>query len=114
MGVIPKYKNKKVPSYINRSVSYDQLKSSYKYQQYRARFLELNPICRPCQASGIIHPSECIDHVIPHSKGGSFFDSRNHDPACNKYNNDKGDNIYEESMPGIGGLIPIKARINNV
>lgn len=61
--------------------------NNYTWQQYSKRFLarEENHIC----ACGCGRLAEVTDHIIPYSRGGSFWDVRNHQPMASVCHNRK-------------------------
>ena len=58
---------------------------SYTSKRWRdIRFLVLReePLCRHCGLIGIAKVAECVDHVVPLSKGGAEYDLSNLQPLC--------------------------------
>ena len=50
---------------------------SYRWQQFRASLLRREPLCRYCA-----RPAQEIDHIMPVSRGGAFWDRKNLQPLC--------------------------------
>lgn len=61
-----------------------------KWQRYRLRFLEKNPLCRYCEEKGIITAATVVDHSIPH-RGDMvlFWRTELHVPSCHKCHSEK-------------------------
>ncbi|MCY1559408.1 hypothetical protein D9M68_964470 [compost metagenome] len=56
---------------------------NYRWQKARATFLERNPLCRHCQAKGIVTVATDVDHIIPHRGNQQlFWDTSNWQPLC--------------------------------
>ena len=55
----------------------------YKWQQYRLKFLRLNPLCIYCERQGLVTEATVVDHIKPH-KGDKtlFWDTNNHQSLC--------------------------------
>lgn len=55
----------------------------YAWQRARADYLLLHPLCRLCQARGVVAAATVVDHVIPH-RGNMilFWDRNNWQPLC--------------------------------
>jgi 5-methylcytosine-specific restriction protein A len=58
---------------------------NYKWQRYRAGFLQKHPLCAECEKQGRVTPATIVDHIIPH-KGDTklFWDKKNHQPLCKR------------------------------
>lgn len=54
-----------------------------RWQRARERFLVRHPLCRHCEAAGIVTPAVEVDHVNPH-KGDQalFWSPENWQPLC--------------------------------
>lgn len=52
-----------------------------KLQDWRARILRAEPLCRPCKEKGITTLAQEVDHVIPLEQGGTY-DETNACPIC--------------------------------
>lgn len=61
--------------------NYDLYNSS-QWRKYRKDFLLRNPLCRMCDAKGLITPATYVDHIVPINKGGEVWDESNHQPLC--------------------------------
>jgi len=55
---------------------------------YSYRFRATNPRCKHCNMLCQIKES-VVDHIIPVSQGGSFWDVRNHQTLCKQCHNSK-------------------------
>lgn len=55
------------------------------WRRARAEVLAANPCCTRCRAEGRLVPATEVDHVIPISKGGAWFDPDNLDPICESH-----------------------------
>ena len=77
------------------------------WRRYSLQFLAKNPICCKCEALATV-----TDHIIPLRQGGSKYDTRNHQPMCNRHHaiksSDEGRGIYEEKVGGKYGYIPAR------
>ena len=60
-----------------------------KWRKLRAAVLQVEPLCRICDANGVARPATVVDHVQPVSKGGAKYDQRNLQPLCDKCHNTK-------------------------
>lgn len=61
---------------------------SYRWQQYRLRFLAANPLCIMCQKEGRITAATVVDHIKPHKGNHTlFWDPKNHQPLCTAHHN---------------------------
>jgi 5-methylcytosine-specific restriction protein A len=51
-----------------------------RWQRYRKSYLVEHPLCinfKECH-----NPAAVVDHIVPVSKGGAFWDPSNHQPMC--------------------------------
>ena len=55
---------------------------------YSYRFRATNPRCKQCNMLCQVTES-VVDHIIPVSQGGSFWDIRNHQTLCKQCHNSK-------------------------
>ena len=55
----------------------------YKWQQARNGYLGKHPLCRHCQAKGLVTLATDVDHIDPH-RGDmqKFWDTSNWQPLC--------------------------------
>jgi len=62
----------------------------YKWQQARARFLQINPLCVMCEAEGRVKAATDVDHIIPH-RGDTklFWDESNYQSLCHSHHSEK-------------------------
>jgi 5-methylcytosine-specific restriction protein A len=57
-----------------------------RWNRARRLFLSEHPLCRMCQAHGIITPATVVDHVVPHRGDPSlFWDRNNWQPLCKRH-----------------------------
>jgi 5-methylcytosine-specific restriction protein A len=63
----------------------------YRWQQVSKAFLKAHPICEcdDCKVSGVLLPSQVVDHIIPHKGDMQLFWSRANWQAMNKKCHDK-------------------------
>lgn len=74
-----------------------------RWAAYSKQFRAAHPVCGErhdgtldtvhsrCAAAGRMTPAQCVDHTIPASKGGDFWNPMNHMSACLACNSAKGD-----------------------
>lgn len=83
------YKHKKTrhKQYEERRGNANERGYTYRWQQYRKRFLEQFPYC---EAIGCRELATVVDHIVPH-KGDMdlFWEEGNHQPLCNNCHNRK-------------------------
>ena len=53
-----------------------------RWQKARLAYLKAHPLCVSCRDYGRIQEATVVDHIIPHTKGGPFWDSANWQPLC--------------------------------
>lgn len=57
----------------------------YKWQQYRLKFLQTNPLCNFCTNQGLVTEATVVDHIQPHEGDMKlFWESANHQALCKK------------------------------
>lgn len=59
---------------------------TYRWQQYRKRFLFAHPLCVYCEREGRVELAEVVDHIRPH--GGNdelFWNPENHQGLCKRH-----------------------------
>lgn len=57
----------------------------YKWQKYRERFLQANPLCVMCQSADVTTAASVVDHVVPHRGDHRlFWDPKNHQSLCKR------------------------------
>ena len=54
------------------------------WHRARRAHLASEPLCRMCKARGILKPAKHVDHIIPISKGGDWFDGDNLQSLCHE------------------------------
>lgn len=74
------------PPKQRQSISRQKCKKLYgsnKWREASLRFRREHPLCQSCQERGIVRPSKCTDHVIPH-RGSEvlFWDESNWAALC--------------------------------
>jgi len=69
---IPEHRND-----IPREKSYNRIYKSDRWQKYRRWYLGKYPNCIKCGKL-----ARMVDHIIPVSQGGNFWESSNHQPLC--------------------------------
>ena len=62
---------------------------SAAWRAVRAAFLRAHPLCRLCEAHGLLVPAKVVDHIIPLKDGGPRFDWVNLDALCVSHHNAK-------------------------
>jgi 5-methylcytosine-specific restriction protein A len=53
-----------------------------EWKRVRREYLTDHPLCHHCQARGILKPAEHVDHIVPITKGGEWFDEDNLQGLC--------------------------------
>ena len=54
-----------------------------KWQAYRLKFLERNPLCDMCHSQGKVTAATVVDHVVDHRGSQAlFWDKANHQALC--------------------------------
>lgn len=53
----------------------------------------LDPTHSRCLQAGRTTPATCVDHIVPVSRGGSFWAPTNHESLCGPCNTAKGDRL---------------------
>ena len=73
-----------------------------RWAAYSRRFRAAHPVCGEqadgrldpthsrCLQAGRVGPAECVDHIIPVSQGGDFWNPANHQALCIACNTAKG------------------------
>lgn len=44
------------------------LRKTYRYQQFRNRFMRRNPLCAWCERQGVVRLADEMDHIVPVSE----------------------------------------------
>lgn len=60
-----------------------------RWRKSRLSFLKRNPCCVSCKERGIFTPANVVDHIVPVSQGGEFWDRSNWQPMCASCHNTK-------------------------
>ena len=55
---------------------------SARWARFRRAYLRKHPLCRHCEAKGLIVPADELDHVVPLHRGGSMWAKSNIQPLC--------------------------------
>ena len=53
-----------------------------QWPRVRREQLVREPLCRHCKEAGILRPAHHVDHIIPISKGGAWYDEDNLQSLC--------------------------------
>ncbi len=65
------------------SAAWSHLYQTPEWKRAAKRFLALHPVCRDCEALGVIKVAVEVDHVVPHrGDRGRFWDRTNWQPLC--------------------------------
>ena len=92
MPTLPKGKNRpwipKKPQHM-REVDNASFYNSKRWRSLRNYFIQKNPICAQCKRDGNIKSSQCVDHIVPITMGGSPIDIKNLQSLCNSCHNSK-------------------------
>ena len=60
-----------------------KLRATSRYKKERLSFLRANPLCRICEAQGVVTPARDLDHITPaHIDITLFWDRENWQPLC--------------------------------
>ena len=89
MPIKPKprgYKNKNATQWSSTN---DKRYHLTKWRKLRATQIKLNPLCKYCEANGIISAAVVADHVIAVRLGGEFWDVSNLQSLCVSCHNSK-------------------------
>ena len=62
---------------------------SPRWRAVRAAFLREHPVCRACDALGVLVPAVVVDHVLPLKDGGGRYDAGNFQSLCISCHNRK-------------------------
>ena len=74
----------------------------YKWQQYRLRFLKMNPLCVYCERDNRVTVATVVDHIVPHEGDKRlFWDTKNHQSLCASCHS----SIKQREEKSIGGGI---------
>jgi|GEM_PF-1527715 len=80
MPYAPKNSRKKSGKPERRKYKVDELEyKTYTWRRYSEQYRRDNPECAAC---GTTEGTTHLDHIIPVSQGGSFWDIRNHETLC--------------------------------
>jgi len=66
-----------------------ELYQLHRWHKYSIQYRKLNRLCVICLREGVTQISECVDHIVPITEGGSVWDSDNHQALCIKCHNTK-------------------------
>jgi 5-methylcytosine-specific restriction protein A len=69
--------------YRERNADLLRLYHSSEWREYSRKYLREHPFCECGE------PSEAVDHKIPVSRGGSFWNPSNHQQKCHRCHNRK-------------------------
>jgi 5-methylcytosine-specific restriction protein A len=73
-----------------------------KWQRERLRFLEAHPLCRMCEAKGLVVAADLVDHIEPHRGDQELFWNRNNWQSCCRNCHD-GEKRRQEAQQTPGG-----------
>jgi 5-methylcytosine-specific restriction protein A len=73
--------------------------NSWAWRKTRKVFLSKNPLCKHCDANGIIESATVVDHIKPIRLGGDKLSEDNFQSLCESCHNKKSSN---ESRGGMG------------
>lgn len=82
-------------SWVRESVPFqreernDKFYNSWPWRKLRKRFLESNPLCKHCDAIGVITKAKVADHIVRINAGGEALDEDNLQPLCESCHNRK-------------------------
>ena len=62
---------------------------SPRYRRMRKAQLLTNPLCKLCEAKGVITAATEVDHITPRHKGGAIFDFANMQSLCHECHKEK-------------------------
>ncbi|WP_303180622.1 HNH endonuclease signature motif containing protein [uncultured Butyricimonas sp.] len=78
--------NDKMQRRVRSAPEYHTSRWTKESRAFRAE----HPLCKLCEAEGIIHESEVVDHVIPFPLCGDFWNKENWQAICQRHNIEKG------------------------
>lgn len=77
----------------------DTFYNSWSWRKIRKIFLSKNPLCKHCEANGVVEPATVVDHIKPINLGGDKLNEENFQSLCESCHNKKSSN---ESRGGYG------------
>lgn len=77
---------------FEREIKNDEFYNSWPWRKKRKSFLINNPICKHCEAMGIITQARVVDHIVSIKRGGSKLDDENLQSLCDSCHNRKSAN----------------------
>ena len=97
MPIRPKNSRKKAGKSETRArKSYEKVYGSYEWRKYSEQYRREHSECAACGATDrTLH----LDHIIPVSSGGSFWDVRNHSVLCQSHHSIKTKREQHTSLP---------------
>lgn len=66
----------------NKPRSSTQMGYGRDWRRFRLAYLDDNPLCVRCEASGIVVPATIVDHIVPLTQGGKRLDESNVQSLC--------------------------------
>lgn len=63
-------------------VETQKLYHSVKWRKMREQVLMADPMCRKCAEYGRYGMATVVDHIVPVTRGGDFYDFDNLQPLC--------------------------------
>tara|TARA_R110001592_G_C13189769_1_gene752264 strand:- start:6231 stop:6542 length:312 start_codon:yes stop_codon:yes gene_type:complete len=83
------YEPPKKKAQEGRLIDHSKLYNSRAWRKFRKAFIEANPLCKHCEAQGLIVAANVVDHVVQVKEGGDPYDTDNLQPLCNSHHNRK-------------------------
>jgi len=82
-----KSKNQKGPWTKDKSLL--KKYNSTRWRKARRHQLKNSPLCSECENNGKSTLAKVVDHKIPVSQGGDFWEPKNHNSLCTSCHNSK-------------------------
>jgi len=54
-----------------------------RWRSVREQVLQSSPLCKNCEAIGLLTVAQMVDHIEPVRLGGEFWETDNLQPLCN-------------------------------
>lgn len=72
-----------------RTVDNSKFYNSRTWRKFRKQILNKEPLCRQCDANGLVVQAKVVDHIVRIEDGGAKLDEKNVQPLCAKCHNSK-------------------------
>ena len=77
-----------------RAVDMSWFYNNWRWRMFSKRYKDSHPICKPCEAKGIITPTTVTDHIVRYVDNGPGFNVNNlkdeyFQPMCDACHNSK-------------------------